>query len=215
MLLPRRGSPLAAYVVAGVIIAAYAAFLLLGRDAQEQVFYAFALIPERFDANSGAAFDAWYEGLGPLFGHVLLHGGIFHLTINMMVFLQAAPFVAVRLGAARFLLVFMVSALGGALAYIGINPHSDMPAVGASGAICGVFAAYFLAVRPTPAAALADPAVRNAMASFLGINVVLMGVLAALHILPIAWEAHLGGFIGGALTYLFAAPRRRMRGPWG
>jgi membrane associated rhomboid family serine protease len=67
-----------------------------------------------------------------------------------------------------------------------------------------------LAVRPTPQAAFADPQVRNAMFSFLAINVVLMAFLP----LPIAWEAHLGGFVAGALTYLAMAPRRAM-GPWG
>ena len=96
------------------------------------------------------------------------------------------------------------------IAYVLINPHSVEPAVGASGAICGVFAAYFLAVRPTPRAALADPRVRNAMLTFVGINVVLVALLP----LPIAWEAHLGGFIAGALVYL-ALARWAPAGPWG
>ena len=43
-----------------------------------------------------------------------------------------------------------------------------------------------------------------------GINVVLMALLP----LPIAWEAHLGGFVAGALSYLLMAPRMRT-GPWG
>jgi membrane associated rhomboid family serine protease len=111
----------------------------------------------------------------------------------------------------RFLILFFVSALGGAAAYILINPASETGAVGASGAICGLFGAFFLAVRPTPRAAFADPQVRNAMVSFLAINVVLMALLP----LPIAWEAHLGGFIAGALAYLVLAPRTRAAGPWG
>lgn len=47
------------------------------------------------------------------------------------------------------------------------------------------------------------------MISFLAINVVLMAFLP----LPIAWEAHLGGFFAGAVAYPMLAPRRR--GPWG
>src|SRR5262249_53169597 len=138
-------------------------------------------------------------------------GGIVHIVMNMFAYAQAAPFLASRMGGARFLLLFFVSAIGGALAYILINLHSDQPAVGASGAICGVFGAYFLAVRPTPREAFADPQVRNAMLSFLGINVVLMALLR----LPIAWECHLGGFVAGAAAYLVLAPPRHRVGPWG
>lgn len=197
--------------LAGSFVAAYVAFSLLGTSAQNQVFYEFALIPARFDANSQYAFNSWWEALGPVFGHAFLHGGWLHLGVNTLVFLQAAPFLATRIGPTKFLMLFFASAVGGAIGYVLINPHSETPAVGASGAICGVFAAYFLAVRPTPRAALADAQVRNAMLSFLGINVVLMAFLP----LPIAWEAHLGGFFAGAITYLALAPRQRGIGPWG
>jgi membrane associated rhomboid family serine protease len=74
-----------------------------------------------------------------------------------------------------------------------------------------LFGAYFLAVRPTPRAALADPQVRNAMLMFLGINVVLMAFLP----LPIAWEAHLGGFVVGAAAFVMLARRQRRAGPRG
>ncbi len=110
----------------------------------------------------------------PLFTHVFIHGGVFHILMNLLAYFQAAPFLARRMGGARFLVLFFLAAIGGAIGYILIDMHSQQPAVGASGAICGVFGAYFLAVRPTPQAALADPQVRNAMLSFLGINVVLM-----------------------------------------
>ena len=147
----------------------------------------------------------------PLFGHVFFHYGLFHLVMNGMAYLQVAPYLSARLGELRFLAIFLVSALGGALAFILINPASQTGAVGASGAICGLFGAYFLAVRPTPQAAFADPQVRGAMFAFLAINVVLMALLP----LPIAWEAHLGGFFAGALAYLMMASRRRRAGPWG
>jgi membrane associated rhomboid family serine protease len=109
----------------------------------------------------------------------------------------------------RFLILFFVSAIGSALAFILLAPN-DGPMAGASGAICGIFGAYFLSVRPTPRAALADPIVRNALLMFVGINVVLFAVLP----IGIAWQAHLGGFIAGALVYPLLAPRA-VCGPWG
>lgn len=195
-------------------IAILAAFVLLGQWApQEQpaLFDQFAIVPARFDFGAPGAYPDLTSALLPIFGHVFFHYGIFHLLMNGMAYVQVAPYLSARLGDARFLAVFFISALGGAIAFILINSQSNTGAVGASGAICGLFGAYFLAVRPTPQAAFADPQVRNAMLSFLAINVVLMAFLP----LPIAWEAHLGGFVAGALAYLALAPKRRHAGPWG
>lgn len=185
-------------------------FVVLGQYAPEahlDLFDRFAVVPARISGFTSV------EGVvAPVFGHVFFHYGVVHLLMNGLAYMQAAPFVARRIGGLRFLLLFFVSAVGGAVAYVLINPASQVGAVGASGAICGLFGAYFLAVRPTPAAALSDPRTRNAMLSFLGVNVVLMALLP----LPIAWEAHLGGFVAGACAYPVLAPRSRaMRGPWG
>jgi membrane associated rhomboid family serine protease len=152
---------------------------------------------------------SWTAALAALLVHAFLHDGVLHLLMNMMLFVQAGPFVETRLGSLRFAVLYLVAILGGAAAYIMINPDSARSAIGASGAVCGVFAAYFLAVRPTPRAALSDARVRNAMLSFVGVNVVLMALLP----LPIAWEAHLGGFIAGGVAYLMMAPRVPA-GPW-
>jgi membrane associated rhomboid family serine protease len=196
--------------VLGLGAAIVLAFVALGQyapQANAQWFDRFAIVPTRF---AGGAIDAGAAAMS-LFGHVFFHYGVFHLLMNGLMYLQTAPFLARRIGDVRFLILFFVSALGGAVAFILINPNSEVGAVGASGAICGLFGAYFLAVRPSPRAALADPQIRNAMLSFLGVNVVLMALLP----LPIAWEAHLGGFIAGAIAYPLLAPKRRFVGPWG
>ncbi|MBY0565579.1 MAG: rhomboid family intramembrane serine protease [Hyphomonadaceae bacterium] len=199
------------FAVIALGVAILAAFFALGQYAPEanwSVFDPFAVVPARYTGEAPATPG---DLITPLFAHVFFHYGFAHLLMNGFAYLQAAPFVAARLGDVRFLLLFFISALGGALAFVVINPDSTTGAVGASGAICGLFGAYFLAVRPTPRAAFADPAVRNAMLSFLAINVVLMALLP----LPIAWEAHLGGFLAGALAYPLLARRRRAAGPWG
>lgn len=190
-------------LLAGAIIAV---FVLTGQwdpDAQQPLYEEWGMVPAAFSLSDPHA-------LMTLVTHVFMHGGVPHILMNMLAYLQGAPFIAQRLGGAKFLVLFTLSAIGGAAAFILINPQSVQPMVGASGAICGVFGAYFLAVRPTPQAAIADPQVRNAMLVFLGINVVLMAFLP----FGIAWEAHLGGFITGGLAYLAMRPRFA-RGPWG
>jgi membrane associated rhomboid family serine protease len=197
----------------GAILAAYLAYFLAPNDAKEFALYHFSVIPARFDANGPAPYGSWFEMAAPLIGHVFMHGGWIHLGMNLLVMAQGAPFVAARLGGLRFLLLFFVSGAAGALAYVLIHPGGEGPMVGASGAICGVFGAYFLAVRPTPRAAFADPRVRNAIFMFLLINVVLAGVAQMTGFLPIAWQAHLGGFMAGAALYPLLAPRVAA-GPW-
>ena len=194
-------------------MAILATFLLTGQwnvDASEGLYERFGVIPMRYEPHSPYPFNSTADAALPLFTHVFMHAGLPHIFMNGLAYVQAAPIVAWRMGGARFLALFFLSALGGALAFILINPHSQIAAIGASGAICGLFAALFLAMRPTPQQALADPRVRNAMLMFLGINVVLFAILPV----GIAWQAHLGGFITGAVAYLVLAPRKRMAGPW-
>ncbi|HWA00289.1 MAG TPA: rhomboid family intramembrane serine protease [Caulobacterales bacterium] len=206
----RPHTPVVVWLLAGLMVVSFALTNQISADPRAWVYQQFGLFSERFYPSSPDHYRSFDEALGPLFGHMFVHFGLPHIFMNLLAFLQAGPFVAMRLGGARFLFLFFIAGLGSALGFILLAPHSG-PAVGASGAICGVFGAYFLAVRPTPQAALADPQVRNAMLTFLGINVLLFAFLP----IGIAWQAHLGGFIAGALAYPLLAPRLRRAGPWG
>ena len=52
-----------------------------------------------------------------------------------------------------------------------------------------------------------DPQVRGPLGGLFLVNVVLMGAASAAGFFPIAWEAHLGGFIGGGVAYALLQPR--------
>jgi membrane associated rhomboid family serine protease len=208
-------------VLGGLIIAAYVAFLIAPWATQEAAIAAFAIIPARFRAGP-ESFHSPVEALGPLFGHVFLHWQApVHILMNMLVYFQVAGPVERRLserggGSWRFLVFFFGSAAAAAIAYILLNPNSDRPAIGASGAICGLFAGYLLGARRNWRDAVADPQIRRAGFWFLAINVGLMWFLATNANFPIAWEAHLGGFLGGAALFPLLAPKRRAwTGPWG
>jgi membrane associated rhomboid family serine protease len=68
-------------------------------------------------------------------------------------------------------------------------------------------------MRRTWREAVADPRIRGAYGMIFFLNVVLMGAASEFGLFPIAWEGHLGGFVGGALAYIALAPKPR--GPWG
>jgi membrane associated rhomboid family serine protease len=207
--------------LAGAIVAAHlAAVLLLSQQAYFGLLERFAVIPARYGPGVDSA-DSLLDAVAPMFAHVFFHAGFLHLGMNLLVFLQVAGHPAARMeedepGGLRFLALFFGSGIAGALAYIAINPGSMIPAIGASGAICGVFSAYLLSMGRDWRAALKRREVLSAGAWFLAINVGLAGLARATGFLPIAWEAHLGGFIGGALLYPLLAPKARTApSPWG
>lgn len=208
----RMPTPFIIWALAGAIVLTYAAFSFASPEQQNAIDYAFALIPERFNAESPERFTHWYDAAAPLFGHAFLHLAWWHAGLNAFFFFLLGRLPALRLGWWRFLIVFFAGSVLGGVAYVLLNWTSEAGAVGASGAVCGVFSAYFLALGPTWVQSLRDPRVRNALGSIFFLNVVVMGVVSELGWFPIAWEGHFGGFIGGALAYIALAPR--YRGPW-
>lgn len=205
----RPPTPWVIWLIVGAIAAAYVAFINLAPRLQNEIDYAFALIPLRFHPQSPDHFAHWYDALGPMFGHVFLHVAWWHAALNAFFIFATGRYPASILGPWRFLALFFISAIGGALAFIALNWGEQGIAVGASGALCGVFSAYFLSARPSWRQSLADPLVRNQFMMIFGLNVVAMAVAAEAFDIPIAWEGHLGGFVAGALAWVALAPRGR------
>lgn len=114
-----------------------------------------------------------------------------HIMFNMFAVWLCGQFLEPLLGWARYALLYLVSAVGGSVAYLLIAPRMEdsywfTPTVGASGAVFGLFAASFVLSRQLGR----DSA---GILVVLGINVVLGFVVP-----NIAWEAHLGGLLTGA-----------------
>lgn len=195
-------APWVVWALTLAMLGSYAYFSLGGAHTQEEMLLALALIPERFHAVGADRYQTWADAALPIVGHAFVHGSWLHAGLNAFFFFGAARWPATRLGALRFLAVFFASAAVGGLLFLAINWNEQAIAVGASSAVCGVFMAYFLSMRPSWRDALAEPAIRNQIGVLVLINVVLMGLAAQAGWLPIAWEGHLGGFIGGGLAYV-------------
>lgn len=198
----RPRTPFVVWALVSAIVASYAAYTLAPPMDRSAIEFALALIPDRYSAASQFRFHGPVEAMVPIVGHAFLHAGWWHVGLNAFFLFGASRLVALRLGAWRYLAVFFASVIGGALVFLALNWTSGEAAVGASGGVCGMFSAYFLAARPTWRQALADPRVRGPLGMLIFINVVLMGVAAETGVFPIAWEGHLGGFVGGALAYI-------------
>lgn len=141
--------------------------------------------------------------------YMFMHSGWLHLIGNMAFLWVFADNVEDALGHARFLLFYLLCGIAAALAHTAIEPASEVPLVGASGAVAGVIAAY-LVLHPSIrlwALVLMKVPIR-VPAYWVIVTWLLLQVFQVVvdtdH--GTAWWAHLGGFAAGAVL---VAPMRR------
>ena len=156
--------------------------------------------------------------------YALLHGSWLHVGLNALMLVAFGTPVARRFGPWRFLLFALAAAIAGAAAHYFSHADDLQPVIGASAIVSGVTAAAarfaFGGIyardqgEPQPALTLGevfrDRRVMTFVLFWLGINFV-TGFAAApfgLGDTPIAWEAHLGGFLFGLLVFPLFDPVR-------
>lgn len=196
----------------------------LGQETVDRWTFALAFIPARYgsvvtEIPGGAA-----AGLTSFLSHTLVHIDWMHLIINSAWLAAFGSALARRVGTGRFLLLYGLSAIAGALLYLAVNGTALVIMVGASGAVSGLVGAafrfFFRAVdearfhpgglasaagqvhRMSYREMAADPRLRMAVGIWMVTNIVFalaapwMGIEGG-----IAWEAHLGGFLFGLLCF--------------
>jgi membrane associated rhomboid family serine protease len=142
--------------------------------------------------------------------YAFLHGDFMHLASNMLFLWVFGDNVEDALGHFRFLLFYLVCAAAGALVHGLVEPSSEAPLIGASGAVSGVVAAYFLL----------HPKVRVWVLVFFRIPLPLPAVIPLAFWIAqqfymlavdgdgsVSWGAHVGGILAGA--FLVIVLRRR------
>jgi membrane associated rhomboid family serine protease len=151
----------------------------------------------------GVAAGEWYRLITSAFvvpGAGLSGLGLLDILFNMWALIFVGPALEGYLGRARFLAVYLLSAVGGAVMYYYLAPPDHL-AAGASGAIYGLFGAWFVMSR-------------RRRLDTRGI-VVLIAINLALSFYfnsAIAWQAHIGGLLTGALltaAYVYAPRKNR------
>lgn len=150
---------------------------------------------------AGIAHGEWYRLVTSTFLHLLPTQGVFgiaHIVFNMWWLWRLGPAVEEVFGRLRFLVLYLLSGVGGGVLLYLIDPTAG--GVGASGAIFGLAAAYYVTSRKLNRR---SGEARQIMVLFL----VWMVVSAAIT----SWEGHLGGLLtGGAIAVAYAyAPRQQ------
>ncbi|HHX89955.1 MAG TPA: rhomboid family intramembrane serine protease [Paracoccus sp.] len=141
------------------------------------------------------------------FSYAFLHAGFLHLLFNMLMVLHLGREAVMRLGQAGFLLLYMVSAAGGAAGFALLSA-SPGPMVGASGAVFGLFGAtQFWDFQRRRAARASLRPFWQLMAGLILMNLVLVVMAGGM----LAWQAHLGGYIAGFAIAWTVTPTRHHR----
>lgn len=142
-----------------------------------------------------------------LFSNILLHASFAHLAGNMLFLWVFGDNVEDAMGHARFLAFFFLCGLGGSLAHALVNPASEQPLVGASGAISGIIAAYLMLYPRVRIWGLAFKWIPVHIPAAYTLGGWILFQAASAWFDPqgnIGWWAHLGGLAtGAALTPLF------------
>ena len=188
-------------VVTWTLVGLNVAFYLVEWVYPKVVDY-FALIGSAYDPtihqSVGVAQGQYYRLLTSAFLHEqgLSGFGPLHIIFNMWALILVGPALERFLGRLRFLVVYLLSALGGSVLFYLLAPVNEF-GLGASGAIFGLFGAYFVVARR----------LRVDSRSIIFLIVLNLGISFAVP--GIAWQAHVGGLItGGLLTAAYAyAPR--------
>lgn len=143
--------------------------------------------------------------------YAFLHGGLLHLAMNGVFFLAVGGMLARVIGPVRFLVLFVFTSITGALIF-GLLANTAGPMVGASGALFGFIGALkaweWKYIRATGASA---QGFWRTIAALIAMNVALALLMPGGG--DLAWQAHLGGFVGGFLIAPVLAPGLAARSP--
>jgi membrane associated rhomboid family serine protease len=196
-------------VVTFVLIVLNVLFFLVELSSGEAFIVKWAFVPSRFLANPAADFPT-------LFTSMFMHAGWLHLGSNMLYLWIFGDNVEDRFGQARFLIFYLLCGLGATALQLSFSLDSNIPNLGASGAIAGVLGAYVLLFprarvsvlqgqRVIPMPALIVIGFWFILQLFSGIG----SIAETSDTGGVAYMAHIGGFIAGfLLTFLFRGKSR-------
>ena len=183
--LAQSGTPIVTYAIMALCVVVFAAEVFTGQ-----------LVGPGSPIVDALLYYPPYTAIEPwrMLTSLFVHGSILHILFNMFSLFVLGPELERMVGRWRFGALFLLSGLGGSVAVLLTSPNSAV--IGASGAIFGLFGAYFVIAR------------------HLGSNsrqliiVIVINLVIGFVVPGIAWQAHVGGLIIGALVaFVFVRTR--------
>ncbi len=210
--IPTRRMPIVNYLLIAVNVVVFILMWLAGSE-QEAMVWQFALIPAQVTAGLDLG------DFTRVFTSMFMHGGIAHIAGNMLYLWIFGDNVEDAMGHGKYLLFYLFGGLIASVTHILTNPGSQIPTVGASGAIAAVLGAY-LVLYPQSRVQTIIPLGYFMRITLLPASIVL-GMWFILQLFSgflslggpdvggVAFWAHIGGFIAGVVLAKLLADRRR------
>jgi membrane associated rhomboid family serine protease len=173
--------------------------------ATKEFYFRFAVIPTDVVSLGHSMGRTPLGALSTLITSQFLHGGFIHLASNMLFLWIFGNNVEDRLGHSRFVVFYLLCGVVAGLAQIGGDPSSDMPMLGASGAIAGVMGAYLIMFPRARVLTFFFIFFIWVPAFVVIIYWIAIQVMLQLNSVGqqggVAYLAHIGGFAGGIALY--------------
>lgn len=206
------------YVTISIIVinaAVFAYQLAIGYRLEEVFIYKTAAVPYEITHLADIAPAGAVPPPLTLFTAMFVHGGVLHLVGNMLYLWIFGDNIEDRIGHVKFVFFYLSVGLAASMTHILVDPDSTVPMIGASGAIAGVLGAYFLLFPRAQVLTLVFliffvNVVKIPALFFLGFWF-LMQVAGSGTGGGIAWYAHIGGFVAGAIAILILRPKKRIK----
>lgn len=227
---PTVGAPVLTVGFIAICVLVFLYQLVLPGRAGEAFVLGYGMIPAVLFGTAELApgiptVDPWMTVLTSMF----LHGGVLHLAGNMVYLWVFGNNIEDAMGHGRFFVFYLLCGIAAALTQAYVEPTSQLPMIGASGAVSGVLGAYLVL----------HPHARVTTLFWYGLvttfNLPAMAVLGWWIVVQIinvlitdsteggvAWYAHIGGFLAGMVLIPLFRHRHiplwggaRRRGPWG
>lgn len=177
-----------------------------------------ALVPANYNLNAPEKIEWTQYTILPIFTSMFLHAGIVHILGNMLSLLVFGPNVEDRLGKVGFIIFYVACGLAASITQVAFSQGSQIPVLGASGAIAGVMGAFFVMFPRAKVVSVVPiivyplivrlPAVVY-LFFWIGMNVI--NALKEMRQLEasagVAWWAHIGGFVIGMIYGLLLGRR--------
>ena len=219
---PTSSRPIVTYFLIGLCILVF--LMQLGSQSYQtgKLFYSYGLIPSVLMGHNQLPMDLYaVPAFVTIFSSMFMHGGFMHLIGNMLYMWIFADNIEDNLGPSKFLIFYLLAGIGAAMTQVLMDTHSQVPMIGASGAIGGVLGAYLINHPKAKVLVLIPFGFFSQLIKIKALYV--LGFWFILQFISsgggVAYAAHIGGFVSGMILILFFNKKTKkkskvVKGPW-
>ena len=218
---PTSSRPIVTYFLIAICVLIF--LIQIGSQSYKtgQLFYSYGLIPSVLMGHNQLPMDLYaVPAFVTIFSSMFMHGGFMHLIGNMLYMWIFADNIEDNLGAVKFLIFYLLAGVGAAMTQVLMDTTSQIPMVGASGAIGGVLGAYLINHPNARVLVLIPFGFFSQLIKIRALYV--LGFWFILQFISsgggVAYAAHIGGFVSGMILILFFNKKKNskiVKGPWG